>query len=223
MTELSSEMVTCFARSTAVATCCWCSCERKGKTWPTMADKRLTISDWKRREKYIFYCIFFPCLCTRIQDPPLSCFAIVKVENSNNPLFFISSGRNGWDRGEKKERKKEGKILNFQWVCCWKMKRGLASKSGKDKRGTLYEFLEKGIIDPQRKKVTAQRYDHWRSPDIEMSRYSYLRANVFTSVGTTVGQRIISVVVAVTFAIFFWHSLFLSFCSSLKPSGIARS
>ena len=45
MTELSSDMVTCLARSTAVATCCWCSCDRNGSTCPTMADSLLTISD----------------------------------------------------------------------------------------------------------------------------------------------------------------------------------
>ena len=45
--ELRSDMVTCLALSTAVATCCWCSCDRKGSTCPIMADILLTISVWK--------------------------------------------------------------------------------------------------------------------------------------------------------------------------------
>lgn len=44
ITELSSAMVTCLALSTAVATCCWCSWDKNGKTWPTIADSLLTIS-----------------------------------------------------------------------------------------------------------------------------------------------------------------------------------
>ena len=47
-TELRSDIVTCLARSTAVATCCWCSWDKKGNTWPMMADIRLTISVCKK-------------------------------------------------------------------------------------------------------------------------------------------------------------------------------
>ena len=38
---------TCLARSTAVATCCWSSCERNGRTWPMIALILFTISVWK--------------------------------------------------------------------------------------------------------------------------------------------------------------------------------
>ena len=47
-TELRSDIVTCLARSTAVATCCWCSWDKKGNTWPMMADILLTISVCKK-------------------------------------------------------------------------------------------------------------------------------------------------------------------------------
>lgn len=49
---LSSVIVTCFARSTADATCCWCSFDRKGNIWPIIALNLLAISVWnKKREK----------------------------------------------------------------------------------------------------------------------------------------------------------------------------
>lgn len=40
----SSVMVTCFARSTAVATCCWCSWERNGRICAMIAFSLLAIS-----------------------------------------------------------------------------------------------------------------------------------------------------------------------------------
>lgn len=46
---LSSVMVTCLALSTAVATCCWCSCERNGRIWAIMAFNLFAISVWKQK------------------------------------------------------------------------------------------------------------------------------------------------------------------------------
>uniref|UniRef100_A0A6B0U2Y1 Putative secreted protein n=1 Tax=Ixodes ricinus TaxID=34613 RepID=A0A6B0U2Y1_IXORI len=44
MMAFSSVMVTCLARSTAAATCCWCSWDRNGRIWAMMAFRRLAIS-----------------------------------------------------------------------------------------------------------------------------------------------------------------------------------
>lgn len=46
----NSVMVTCFALSTAVATCCWCSWAKKGSTWAIIAFKRFAISVYKREK-----------------------------------------------------------------------------------------------------------------------------------------------------------------------------
>lgn len=50
---LSSVMVTCLARSTALATCCWCSCERKGSICAIMAFSLFAISVWKIKKEKI--------------------------------------------------------------------------------------------------------------------------------------------------------------------------
>uniref|UniRef100_A0A2M3ZSH3 Putative secreted peptide n=1 Tax=Anopheles braziliensis TaxID=58242 RepID=A0A2M3ZSH3_9DIPT len=44
MTAFSSDMVICFARSTAVSTCCWCSWERNGTICVMMALSLFEIS-----------------------------------------------------------------------------------------------------------------------------------------------------------------------------------
>jgi len=44
MMAFSSVMVTCLALSTAVATCCWCSCERNGRICAIMAFSLFAIS-----------------------------------------------------------------------------------------------------------------------------------------------------------------------------------
>ena len=85
MTELSSDMVTCLALSTAVATCCWCSWDKNGKTWPTMAESLLTISDWKKRE-----------MCST-----LAYFHSEKLRNANNCCIFQNGAHEYW-LGEKR-------------------------------------------------------------------------------------------------------------------------
>lgn len=50
MIAFSSVMVTCFALSTAVATCCWCSCDKNGRICAMMALSLLAISVWKQTE-----------------------------------------------------------------------------------------------------------------------------------------------------------------------------
>lgn len=47
---LSSVMVTCFALSTAEATCCWCSCDRNGRICAIIAFNRFAISVWKDKK-----------------------------------------------------------------------------------------------------------------------------------------------------------------------------
>lgn len=47
----NSGIVTCFARSTACATCCWCSADRNGSTWPINAFNRFAISVWNEKIK----------------------------------------------------------------------------------------------------------------------------------------------------------------------------
>lgn len=46
----NSVMVTCLARSTAAATCCWCSCDKNGMTWAHIAFNLLAISVWKKKQ-----------------------------------------------------------------------------------------------------------------------------------------------------------------------------
>ena len=52
--QISGSVCTCLARSTAVATCCWCSWERNGRTWPMIALILFTISVWKWGNFFIF-------------------------------------------------------------------------------------------------------------------------------------------------------------------------
>ena len=48
MMAFNSAIVTCLARSTAWATCCWCSCDRNGMICAQIAFRRLAISVWKK-------------------------------------------------------------------------------------------------------------------------------------------------------------------------------
>lgn len=49
---LSSVMVTCFALSTAEATCCWCSCERNGSIWAIIAFNLFAISVCNTKDRF---------------------------------------------------------------------------------------------------------------------------------------------------------------------------
>lgn len=51
--EFSSVIVTCFALSTAVATCCWCSWDRKGRICPMIAFSLFDISACNRNDELV--------------------------------------------------------------------------------------------------------------------------------------------------------------------------
>lgn len=51
ITAFSSDMVICFARSTAVKTCCWCSWDRNGTIWVIIAFNLLEISVCEKKKK----------------------------------------------------------------------------------------------------------------------------------------------------------------------------
>lgn len=68
---LSSGIVTCFARSTACNTCCWCSGCKHGRSWFINALSRFAISVWNEsmhkveKSEMILYNELFP----RIDEP----------------------------------------------------------------------------------------------------------------------------------------------------------
>lgn len=111
---LSSVMVTCFALSTAEATCCWCSCDRNGRICAIIAFNRFAISVWKKKTYIVIFITaplfpFLTPLWLRFQCDKNPTLSIIQPTN-NRVNSYISL----WINKVITERLSRWKIMSSQ-------------------------------------------------------------------------------------------------------------
>lgn len=88
MIAFSSGIVTCFARSTACNTCCWCSGCRHGRSWFINALSRFAISVWnesmQKVEKSEIINKLFPGIDERSHLPPVAPFSLNGLDSNSS-------------------------------------------------------------------------------------------------------------------------------------------
>lgn len=144
--EFSSVIVTCFALSTAVATCCWCSWDRKGRICPMIAFSLFDISacnDTIVLQWIIFFLLSFSFLtwhhsgCVRKRNKgctedgrKIFISRVVRVLSSREKYFwpYISSSSTANEAIRSLWHFypwtivlfRGGKISRIFWICSWK-------------------------------------------------------------------------------------------------------